>query len=460
MIEISVLPDEVLLGIFDFYEDTVDLSFFTHKPRIEAWQKLVYVCRRWRNLIFRSPRRLNLRLCCTNQTPVRDTLDVWPALPLLIGGNMLPSSCTDDIAAALRQSNRVCQVHLCSFQLGKVLEPVQVPFPELTDLQLWSPDRDTIPDTFLGGSAPRLRSLILNFISFPGLPNLLLSATHLVHLHLKGIPHSGYISPEAIVAPLSVLSSLEALILEFERSWPDREGSSLHPPKCSILPSLTEFFFEGPIRYLEQLMTRIDTPQLDKMWIETFPRIDFTFDCPQLVQFVNRTPTLRGLDEAHVQFNDKTTGLRLRYRTSKSSVDALLINIFCYEAHLQPSSIGRVCNPSLHLLSTVEDLYIEHRLDRTNDAIGDDLWLELLLPFTVVKNLYLSEKIAPGIAAALQELVGDRITEVLPNLQNIFVEELEPSGPFQENIGQFVSARQLSGHSIAISVWDKNINMK
>jgi hypothetical protein len=40
----------------------------------------------------------------------------------------------------------------------------------------------------------------------------------------------------------------------------------------------------------------------------------------------------------------------------------------------------------------------------------------------------------------------------IANLQNIFVEELEP---FEKNIGQFVVARQLSGHPVAISNWDK-----
>jgi hypothetical protein len=74
-----------------------------------------------------------------------------------------------------------------------------------------------------------------------------------------------------------------------------------------------------------------------------------------------------------------------------------------------------------------------------------------------VKNLYLSKEFAPGIAAALQELVGSRITELLPSLQNILVEGLEPSGPFQENIGQFVAARQLSGHPIAVYNWKKTI---
>ncbi|KAF8495477.1 hypothetical protein F5888DRAFT_1635540 [Russula emetica] len=106
----------------------------------------------------------------------------------------------------------------------------------------------------------------------------------------------------------------------------------------------------------------------------------------------------------------------------------------------------------------VEDLYIDHgysQLVWKNDAIENTLWLQLLLPFTAVKKLYLSEGFAPGIAATLQELVGGRITEVLPSLQNIFVEKFEPSGPLQENIGQFVAARQLSGHPIAISDWDR-----
>ena len=95
-----------------------------------------------------------------------------------------------------------------------------------------------------------------------------------------------------------------------------------------------------------------------------------------------------------------------------------------------------------------------------NDAIGNDLWLQLLLPFIAVKNLYLSKKFAPGIAAALQEHVGDRITEVLPSLQNIFLKELEPSEPFEEYFGQFVAARQLSNHTIAVSLWDENSSMQ
>ena len=87
-----------------------------------------------------------------------------------------------------------------------------------------------------------------------------------------------------------------------------------------------------------------------------------------------------------------------------------------------------------------------------NDPFENTLWLQVLLPFTAVIILYLSGEFAPGIAVALQELVGARITEVLPSLQSIFIDGLEASGPFQENIRQFITARQLSGHPVAVFV--------
>jgi hypothetical protein len=464
VIRIDVLPDDVLLEIFDFYANMYPSNRW--KTEIEAWQWPVHVCRRWRSLVLGSPRRLNLRLYCTPETPARDRLDVWPAVPLIVGGDMTLSA-TDNIIAALGQSHRVCQVYLrlAGWQLEEVLGAMQVPFPELTELRLLSYGEamPVIPDSFLDGSAPRLRIFVLRAIPFPGLPKLLLSATNLVYLWLSSIPHSGYISPEAMVALISVLSSLKTLSLGFQspQSRPDWEIRSLSPPKRSILPALHRFHFRGVTEYLEELVSLIDTPQLDKMDITVFTQIDF--DCPRLAQFINRTPAFRTADEAHVQFYDSIVSATLRYRTSEFGNDNLLINISCREPDWKLSSVEQVCNSSLSPLPTVEDLYIEHeyrQLVWKNDAIENTLWLQFFLPFAAVKNLYLSKEFAPGIAAALKELVGGRITEVLPSLQNIFVEGLEPSGPFQENIAQFIAARQLSDSPIAISDWDKYYNMK
>jgi hypothetical protein len=256
---IDVLPDDILLIIFDFYM-IMDLSDDGGKAEMEAWQSLVHVCRRWRSLILASPRRLNLRLVCTPETLTRDTLDTWPALPLIVGGGMARSSSTDNIIAALEQSNRVCEVDLdlAGWQLEEVLAAMRVPFPELKYLQLFSDVSDDetlpvipVPDSFLGGSAPRLRILELYRIPFPGLPNLLLSATQLVFLGLYDIPDSGYIPPEAMVALLSVLSSLESLSLEFRsaQSRPDWETRTLppYPPRSPrILFQRRYRIFRGP----------------------------------------------------------------------------------------------------------------------------------------------------------------------------------------------------------------------
>jgi hypothetical protein len=112
---------------------------YRNKPVMEAWQSLVHVCQRWRSLVLGSPRRLNLQLFCTPETPAKDTLDVWPALPLVVEGDMAFSSGTDNVIAALGRSNRVCDVHLWGLadrQLEEVLAPMQVSFPELTIIRL------------------------------------------------------------------------------------------------------------------------------------------------------------------------------------------------------------------------------------------------------------------------------------------------------------------------------------
>ena len=435
------------------------------KPGIEAWQSLVHVCRRWRSLVFESPRHLNLQLVCTPETPTKDTLDIWPAsgLPLVVIGdmnvpNMTSTSGVDNISAALRQSNRVCQVGLSNityWQMEEFLATMQVPFPELTFLWLSSCD-DTpppIPDSFLGGSAPRLRNLSLLGIPFPGLSNLLLTATHLVDLRLEGI---GYILPQAMASFLSVMSGLKTLCLTFlsSQSLPDWKTQNLPPPKRSVLPVLDTFRFKCVAEYLEDLMTFIEAPQVKTLEIALSNQINF--DCPRLAQFINCTATRRAHDEARVRFESSTVFVNLRYRTSGFDFDDLMIKILCREPNLLLSSVRKVCN-SLHPLSTVEVLHIEHRCGRNvwkDVAIENTLWVQLLLPYTAAKKLYISEEFAPGIVAALQELVGSRITEVLPSLQLIVIEGVEPAGRFQENIAQFDTVRQNLGHP-AISIMNE-----
>jgi hypothetical protein len=331
---------------------------------------------------------------------------------------------------------------------------MQVPFPELTLLRLSSDGEVVLPDSFLGGFAPRLRYLWLNRIPFPGLPKLFLSATHFVALHLQDIPHSGYISPDAMVTTLSTLTSLGLLSLEFQSplSRPNRESRHPPSPTRAVLSALTSFWFKGDSEYLDDLVAYIDAPRLNKLHIFFFN--DIIFDTPQLIRFICRTPTLKPLEKVHTTFDGGFA--RVDFSSLTSRDDLLSVGILCRELEWQVSLVHQVCTASLPPLSTLEELYIyEDQSLHLQDNIENALWVELLHPFRAVKNIYLSEEFARRIGPALQELVGIMATEVLPNLQNIFLERLEPSGSVEESIRQFVATRQVNGAPIPVSRWDR-----
>jgi hypothetical protein len=445
------------------YQDLglVDVAFGDQDTRrkIESWQSLVHVCRRWRGLAFGSPRRLNLQLCCILRTSARTSLNVWPPLPLLIRGDVFEAS-VDNVIAELEHSDRIRQINLVLFtpQIETLWTAMQVPFPELTGLYLHrsSGHGPVLPGSFLGGSAPRLQYFVLHSIPFPGLPKLLLSSTHLVTLWLLNIPHSGYISPEAMATCLSMLTSLETLYLQFEspQSSPDQENR--HPPPLtrSVLPALTYFSFRGVNEYLEELVARIDTPGLHWLSITFFNDVDF--DVPELIQFITRK--FEAPKDVHVVFDSRTACVEVQQQASNDI--AFKVEILCREPDWQLSSLAQICTMSLPHLSTTENLSIHERthwqLD-WKDGIENVEWLELLLPFTAVKNLYLSKQFAPRIAPALQETTGDGTTEVLSTLQNLYLEGFQPSESVQEGIAQFISARQLTSHPVAVSVWDREV---
>jgi hypothetical protein len=77
-------------------------------------------------------------------------------------------------------------------------------------------------------------------------------------------------------------------------------------------------------------------------------------------------------------------------------------------------------------------------------------WVELLHPLTSIKDLLLRDDSIQHVALALEQLSGERVTEALPALQNIFLEGSQPSGPVKKVIGKFVAARQFSGRPVAV----------
>jgi hypothetical protein len=173
-------------------------------------------------------------------------------------------------------------------------------------------------------------------------------------------------------------------------------------------------------------VAHINAPRLGDLRIAFFN--DIVFDTPQFVQFICRTPRLAAPKGTHVAFGDDfaTVGFK------STNYEKFYLRISCRDLDWQVSSPGQVCTWCLPLLSTLEDLYIyisentywqPHRQDNTENV----QWLELLHPFRAVKNLYLHKKFAPRIVPAFQELVEGRASEVLPTLQNIFLEGLDLS---------------------------------
>ena len=469
-VTIDVLPDDVLIDIFDFYlvqlEDPLSPSL-DWLERTKAWQKLVHVCRRWRDVVFQSPRRLDLHILCTARTPMTvltEMLDTWPVLPLAI--RVCPRCHTKNTIAVLtNHRDRICRISVVfdftSVWPSGILTILHLimmqQFPALTLLRIIyhsSNDLTPIPDSFLDGSAPHLRYLHLNAIPYPGLPKLLLSATNLVALHLSDIPQYGYILPAMMATCLLTLIRLERLTLGFQFFQPpgfhfDREGR--HPPtsKHAIFPTLARFEFKGESEYLEDFLARIDAaPQLDCLEIGFFNQPSGIFHTSHLSQFINSVPRLQTLIEARVIAFGSQIWVTVPSSTPTLGHKVLGMEIIILNSRSQSSSLQQLCTSSLPLFPILEHLYLRPPIFWQNEK-----WLDVLHPFTAVKNLYISRKSALRIVPALQWLVRDGVTKVLPALQNLFLEELRPIEPVQLAINQFVHARRLSGNPIAVSKW-------
>ena len=487
---ISILPDDVLLHIFHFDR----MIFLEHVDRVISdrvnqisrsiasdtrdirlwylpwgWCRLAHVCQRWRSVIFASPNFLDLKLVCGPRTRV-ELADIWPPLPIILR-NMVDAPMPEeyDFGAAIVHHYRVCEInlyHLSSSQLLRLASAMQDQFPELIHLMLdfdnyYGHPAPALPDGF---SAPRLQSLTLHFIPFPALPKLLLSATDLVELTLVGIPQTGYFTPVALVTGLTVSANLESLTIGFKSplSRPDQE--SRHPPPTTrfVLPALTHFSFHGVSEYLEDVVARIDAPLLCSIVITFFNQL--IFNTPQLAQFMRRATRFQAFNdsEACVEFDSYCVRIGSPSPSwTRSFYDGFELRILSTELDWQLSSLAPVLTSFLPFTDMVEQLYIiigprPQRLpSQWLDDIEDVQWLDIFYPFTAVKNLYVCEGFAQCIAFALKELVVERVTEVFPVLETLFLEELQPSGSVQEAIGKFVTARELLGHSVAVSHWNK-----
>ena len=75
-----------------------------------------------------------------------------------------------------------------------------------------------------------------------------------------------------------------------------------------------------------------------------------------------------------------------------------------------------------------------------------------------MESLRIPRELGSRIAPVLRELTEPRAAEVLPALNSLIFEELEPpsseSGSLQRAIDEFVAARERSGHPVDVRRWD------
>ena len=462
---IDALPDDVLLETFDFYLEEDDADEFDHYRSYDEWQTLVHVCRRWRCIVFASPRRLDLQLLCTEHRLVNSkTLDIWPTFPIVIDAYDIQSKeGVINIIAALGQRDRVCKIFYYNEQfqdsLLKELAAIGEPFPALTSLELISFGQDVpvLPDLFLGGSAPRLRSLNLHGIPYPSIGKLLSSTTNLVRLSLWRIPHSGYIAPKTIVPCLSTLSRLESLDLGFQhpQSWAHR--ASRYPPPLTrvVFRNLVSLDFHGNVEYLEDVLSQIETPILNHSHFSFFNRL--VFNTPLLGHFISRTGIFMTIHTARIKFNSLDVKVILLGQEDMDNHDGespkpLQLRISCEPLDWQLSAAAQVLNSFLSSLPTLETLEIAVNRGDWQGDIEVTQWLELLHPFISVKEMTLvCEDSVRLVAPALQELARERPTEVLPTLQELSLwTSTDPLGPVKEAIEQFIATRRLSGRPVTV----------
>jgi hypothetical protein len=215
--------------------------------------------------------------------------------------------------------------------------------------------------------------------------------------------------------------------------------------------------FEGTSDYLLNLVAQVDAPLLDGISI-TFLH-SLLSDTPQgsqLAQFMRRTTRPEAL-EAHVDFIYHNIEVDFLPPT-RTFGGKFWLKISCREPDWQISFLVRVFASFFPSIDMVEHLHIYRPqclpLLWQDDTENVEL-LRFFYPFTGVKNLYVCKQLAQCIALALQELAGDNVTDLLPALESLFLEGLQPSGSVQEAIGEFVAARQLSGHPVAVSDWNR-----
>ncbi|KAI0263409.1 hypothetical protein BC834DRAFT_887153 [Gloeopeniophorella convolvens] len=421
---ISVLHDEILLEVFDCVRRANEKAWL----RRYLWLRLAHVCRRWQCIVFASPSRLRLQLYCTYGTDVYSLLEHWPSLPISIDYPKWPDGKEDDIWDSLKHEDRVQEVNISMEAWAMVdhVEMIEVAMPVLEDLAYECEEEEvTLPDTFLGGYAPRLRTLHLGGFVIPAQLPFFLSATGLVCLRLFGRPHLGLL-PEQLLAYLDVMPQLETLIIsniidsESPNPAPRRVMSS--PSERVMLLKLTTFGFSGSDRYLDALLSQLDAPQLTNLTI-TILHTTYTssYKTPHLPSFIRRAANLKP-DMASVCYSEvsMTVGVRALHQDVAMWLQVGPLSLEP-EVGWQVAEAKQISDDMSYILASVETLTLHTTPTEAADVADPAIWRSLLACCRSVKLIVVPSTLSAPLANALTPETDEQVMDVLPALRELQV---------------------------------------
>jgi hypothetical protein len=397
-----------------------------------------------------------MHIICTIGTPIVDTLDHLPPLPLFVDYRATTTISGQDKlgiyhALLLRDRVRRIDLHLLPSILQESLVLMDKPFPKLEHLSLSFPvDKITtltLPtNTFL---APNLRHLALLGIRLPKRLQFLSSTVSLVTLELTNIGASGYFRPRLLVARLQSLPHLEKLSIGFsipiprpsaERELLGKQGTPV------TLPNLKNLKFKGVSAYLERLVAQIRVPLLERLNITLFYQIAFAL--PHLSHLTSIAEGLKLLPNAKVFFSHDVVSIMLGHSTRRYDRHFIL-RVVCKQLDWQIDCAAQICSALMPALTGVEKLrlHIYRPMMPTewqNGEIDCATWHELLRSFTGVKELRICGGLSKELHRALEvdEIGSD--PGLLPGLQEL---GSMWDGPFSS----FILARQVAGRPVRSS---------
>ncbi|KAI0261344.1 hypothetical protein BC834DRAFT_972759 [Gloeopeniophorella convolvens] len=406
VVSIDVLPDEILLEIFDFWhlmvlEDKND-PLFSDVLTQGDWWILSIVCRRWRQILLGSPSRLRLCLHCNSYTP--DHILHFPySLPLLMAD--IEAGHPWDLGYAPRlfeHMNRALKIALkgSRYILAKLCAELvrSAPLLEHLVVETSTPGYvDTrLPSAFFNGSAPRLRRLRLDGIAIVDSPSFRAATARLVSLSVKlfrDLPVEHFLS---VLSHLPMLQELEVGNVEFAQEEMDWNIDSPPAPLAirATLPRLSRLYLRTAYPWIALIVMSMEASSVTDLSIHPFILNAASCQLPSLSQLLAPTGEAStvtahfelGLVDCTVTLGAKASQVTMRFGDSSKGYGQELGALACALGALA----GEVA--TVGTLKFEGDLNV-HRFPTSLPGFGEGFedtpthWHEALSPLSAVQEL-------------------------------------------------------------------------